>query len=70
MKSILGNFGFQNQNAKEIEQELEEKNEYDSSKQSFTFSETIEIIARKWFLLINFKKLIKFWKVLGKWERR
>jgi Ca2+-binding EF-hand superfamily protein len=49
LKSILGNFGFQNQNAKEIEQELEEKNDYDSSKQTFTFTETIEIIARKWF---------------------
>lgn len=48
LKSILGNFGYQSQNAKEIEQELEEKHEYDNSKQVFTFSETLEIISRKW----------------------
>lgn len=48
MKSILGNFGYQAQTVKEIEQELEEKHEYDASKQIFTYSETLEIIARKW----------------------
>jgi hypothetical protein len=38
---------------KEIEQELEEKHEYDASKQIFTYSETLEIIARKWYIKKN-----------------
>ncbi len=57
LRSILGNFGYHNLNAKEIEEELQ-REDYDSSKQSFQFKETVDIISKKWLFTKEIIKII------------
>ena len=47
LRSILGNFAFNNMNVKEIEEEL--RKDYLSNKTNFTYEEVISIITKKWF---------------------
>ena len=47
LRSILGNFAFTKMNGKEIEDEI--TSSFDGEKDSFSLSEVIEMVTKKWF---------------------